>query len=60
MLPKVTDEKNSMKRLNNMGLMLHPCFSPTFEGKNSAIPLGRRTLNLVFSCRFRNKETKFY
>ena len=46
------------RRLNNMGLMLHPYFSPTFEGKNSAIPLVRRTLNLFFSYMFLNKETK--
>ena len=48
-----------MKRLNNIRLMLHPCFSPTFEGKNSVIPLGRHTLNLVFSYIFFNKEAKF-
>ena len=42
-----------------MGLMLHPCFSPTFEGKISVIPLGKRRLYLVFSYMFLNKETKF-
>ena len=48
-----------MKRLNNIGIMLLPCFSPTFEVKNSVISLARRTLNLVFSYIFFNKETKF-
>ena len=48
-----------MKRLNNMGLMLHPCFSFTFEGKTSDIPLGSCTLNLIFLYMFLNKETNF-
>ena len=48
------------KILNNIGLMLHPCFSPTFEGRKSVIPqLGKCTLNLVFSDIFFNKETNF-
>ena len=48
-----------MKRLNNIGIMLHPCFSPTSEGKISVKALGRRTINFIFSDMFFIKETKF-
>ena len=43
------------KILNN----LHPYVITTFKGKDSVMPIGRLTLNLIFSYIFFNKEINF-